>query len=200
MNTYQILIEYEGTHFVGWQLQKNGLSVQEVVQKSLKKITKKNITIFGSGRTDAGVHAIEQSAHFKTNYKIKNKVNFINSLNFFLSKHKVSVLDIKKKSEKFHARHSAKKRTYKYLILNRTSPSVLEKNRAWNVRKKLDLPKSATPHSLRHSFATHLMINGGDLRTIQELLGHSSLSTTQLYAEADNDYLYKIHSSKHPRA
>ena len=97
MNTYQILIEYEGTHFVGWQLQKNGLSVQEVVQKSLKKITKKNITIFGSGRTDAGVHAIEQSAHFKTNYKIKNKVNFINSLNFFLSKHKVSVLDIKKK-------------------------------------------------------------------------------------------------------
>ncbi len=69
-----------------------------------------------------------------------------------------------------------------------------------NVRKKLDLPKSATPHSLRHSFATHLMINGGDLRTIQELLGHSSLSTTQLYAEADNDYLYKIHSSKHPRA
>ena len=139
MNTYQILIEYEGTHFVGWQLQKNGLSVQEVVQKSLKKITKKNITIFGSGRTDAGVHAIEQSAHFKTNYKIKNKVNFINSLNFFLSKHKVSVLDIKKKSEKFHARHSAKKRTYKYLILNRTSPSVLEKNRAWNVRKKLDL-------------------------------------------------------------
>ncbi|PPR79431.1 MAG: Tyrosine recombinase XerD [Alphaproteobacteria bacterium MarineAlpha2_Bin1] len=68
------------------------------------------------------------------------------------------------------------------------------------VRKKLDLPKSATPHSLRHSFATHLMVKGGDLRTIQELLGHSSLSTTQLYAEADNDYLYKVHSSKHPRA
>ena len=68
------------------------------------------------------------------------------------------------------------------------------------VRKKLDLPKSATPHSLRHSFATHLMVKGGNLRTIQELLGHSSLSTTQLYAEADNDYLFKIHSSKHPRA
>ena len=68
------------------------------------------------------------------------------------------------------------------------------------VRKALDLPKSATPHSLRHSFATHLMVNGGDLRTIQELLGHSSLSTTQLYAEADNEYLLKIHSSKHPRA
>ncbi len=97
MNTYQILIEYEGTNFVGWQIQKNGLSVQEVIQKSLKRLTKKNIIIFGSGRTDAGVHAIEQSAHFKTNYKIKNKINFIKSLNFFLSKYDVSILDIKKK-------------------------------------------------------------------------------------------------------
>ena len=83
MNIYQILIEYEGTNFVGWQIQKNGLSIQEVVQKSLKKLIKKNITIFGSGRTDAGVHAIEQSAHFKTDYQIKNKINFIKSLNFF---------------------------------------------------------------------------------------------------------------------
>ena len=139
MNTYQILIEYEGTNFVGWQIQKNGLSVQEVIQKSLKKLTKKNIIIFGSGRTDAGVHAIEQSAHFKTNYKIKNKINFIKSLNFFLSKYDVSILDIKKKSKQFHARYSAKKRTYKYLILNRQSPSALEKHRAWNIRKKLNL-------------------------------------------------------------
>ena len=139
MNTYQILIEYEGTNFVGWQIQKNGLSVQEVIQKSLKRLTKKNIIIFGSGRTDAGVHAIEQSAHFKTNYKIKNKINFIKSLNFFLSKYDVSILDIKKKSKQFHARYSAKKRTYKYLILNRQSPSALEKHRAWNIRKKLNL-------------------------------------------------------------
>ena len=139
MNTYQILIEYEGTNFVGWQIQKNGLSVQEVIQKSLKRLTKKNIIIFGSGRTDAGVPAIEQSAHFKTNYKIKNKINFIKSLNFFLSKYDVSILDIKKKSKQFHARYSAKKRTYKYLILNRQSPSALEKHRAWNIRKKLNL-------------------------------------------------------------
>ena len=70
MFTYQILIEYDGTEFVGWQFQKNGTSIQEIIQKALKKLTKKNIIIFGAGRTDAGVHAFEQSAHFKIENKI----------------------------------------------------------------------------------------------------------------------------------
>ena len=139
MNAYQILIEYVGTDFVGWQIQKNGVSIQETIQKFLKKITKKDLILHGSGRTDAGVHAIEQSAHFKTNYKIKNKLNFLKSLNFFLYDYNIAILDIKKRSHKFHARHSAKKRTYKYLIVNRQSSSVLEKKRSWNIRKKLNL-------------------------------------------------------------
>ena len=138
LKNYQILIEYEGTNFVGWQIQKNGLTVQEVIQKALKKITKKKIILFGSGRTDTGVHAIEQSAHFKTSYQIKNKLNFIKSLNFFLYKYNVSILDIKTKTNKFHARFDAKKRTYKYIIINRPSELALNKNRAWNVRKKLN--------------------------------------------------------------
>ena len=70
MFTYQITIEYLGTNFVGWQVQKNGLSVQEILEKSLSKYLKDNIRVVGSGRTDAGVHASEQSAHFKTKYKI----------------------------------------------------------------------------------------------------------------------------------
>ena len=139
MNTYQIIIEYAGTNFVGWQIQKNGLSVQEVVQNSLKKILKENIILFGSGRTDTGVHAIEQSANFKSNYKIKDKIKFLKSLNFFLSKHKVSILDIQKKINSFHSRHSAKKRIYKYVIINRYAPLVLQKNKAWNIKKKLDV-------------------------------------------------------------
>ena len=139
METYQILIEYDGTKFVGWQIQKNGNSVQETIQKILKKLIKKKILLVGSGRTDAGVHAIEQSAHFKTNYKIKDKRNFIKSLNFFLSKYDVSILKIKKKSNNFHSRFSAKKRTYKYLIINREAPLILEKTRAWSLRKKLDI-------------------------------------------------------------
>ncbi len=138
MNTYQILVEYEGTNFVGWQMQKNGLSIQEVLQKVLKKLLKEKISLFGSGRTDTGVHAIEQSAHFRINNDIKNKEKFLKSVNFFLKNYSISVLDIKKKPKTFHARYSAKKRTYKYLIINRTSPLSLKKNRAWHIIKKLE--------------------------------------------------------------
>ena len=101
MYTYQLLIEYDGSKFVGWQIQNNGLSIQEVIQKNLKKILRTKIVIFGSGRTDKGVHAIEQSAHFYSNYLIKNKINFIKSINFFLSKYNVSILDLKKKKKPF---------------------------------------------------------------------------------------------------
>ncbi len=141
MITYHILIEYVGTKFVGWQIQKNGLSIQEILQKKLKKILKIETVVFGSGRTDAGVHAVEQSAHFKIKKEITDKKKFINSLNFFLSRYKISVLNIKKKNKNFHARHSAKKRTYKYVIINRQAPLSIEKNRAWNLRKKLNLIK-----------------------------------------------------------
>ena len=136
---YQILIEYEGTKFVGWQFQKNGTSVQEKIEKVIKKLTKKKISLIGSGRTDAGVHALEQSAHFKTDYNIKNKANFLKSLNFFLSKDFISILSVKKKKYSFHSRYSAKKRIYKYFIINREAPPVLQKNKIWHLKKKLDI-------------------------------------------------------------
>jgi len=139
MKNYQIIIEYDGTNFSGWQVQKTDLTVQGIIQKVLKKLTKKNIIIHGSGRTDKGVHAIEQSAHFKTNYFIKDSKNFIKSMNFFLNKYSVSILSIKKKNTLFHARHSATERTYKYVIVNRYGSLVLDKNRAWNIEKKLDV-------------------------------------------------------------
>ena len=72
MYNYQILVEYDGTKFVGWQIQKNGLSIQEILQKAIRKITKSKPSIFGSGRTDAGVHSVGQSAHFKIKNRIKN--------------------------------------------------------------------------------------------------------------------------------
>lgn len=139
MFTYQIKVEYLGTNFVGWQIQKNGLSVQEVLEKVLSKFLKEKVKVMGSGRTDAGVHASEQSAHFKTKYKIIDKDIFINSINFFLGKYPISILDIKKRPNKFHARHSAIERVYKYFIINRRSSLVLEKNKAWHIKKKLDV-------------------------------------------------------------
>ena len=83
MYNYQIIIEYLGTNFIGWQIQKKGPSIQLIIQKALSKVLKSKIKINGSGRTDAGVHASEQSAHFRTKHKIIDKNIFINSINFF---------------------------------------------------------------------------------------------------------------------
>ena len=157
MFTYQIKVEYLGKNFVGWQIQKNGFSVQEALEKVLSKLLKDKIRVIGSGRTDAGVHASEQSAHFKTKRKIINKNIFLSSINFFLSKYTVSVLNIKKRPNKFHARHSASERIYKYFIINRSSSLVLEKDKAWHIKKKLDIKimrKGAKILKGTHNFST----------------------------------------------
>ena len=139
MFRYQILIEYDGSKFVGWQKQKNGTSIQSTIEKVFKKILKKTVLVYGSGRTDAGVHAVEQSAHFDQSKKIENLNNFINSINYFLSKKKISILNIKKKSKRFHARFNAKKRIYEYIIINRQAPLSLDFNKAWHIKSKLDI-------------------------------------------------------------
>ena len=138
MFTYQIIIEYDGTNFVGWQKQNNGPSIQQSVEKVLNKILKEKIILSGSGRTDAGVHALGQSAHFASKSKIDNKFLFLNSINFFLLKKKISILKINEKKINFHARYSAKKRVYKYVIINRSAPLSLEFNRAWHIKSILN--------------------------------------------------------------
>ena len=139
MYRYQILIEYVGTSFVGWQIQKKGKSIQKTIQLALSKLLKQKITLYGSGRTDAGVHALEQSAHFDVKNKIQNIDKTIKSLNFFLNKKMISIINIKRKKINFHARYSAKERVYLYIIQNRISPSTVNIDREWHIRKKLDL-------------------------------------------------------------
>ena len=138
MYRYQILIEYVGSSFVGWQIQKRGNSIQKTIQSTLLKLLKQKITLHGSSRTDAGVHALEQSAHFDIKNKISNINKLIKSLNFFLNLKMISIINIKKRNQKFHARYSAKERSYLYLIQNRLSPSIINKDRVWHIRKKLD--------------------------------------------------------------
>ena len=139
MNRYQILIEYVGTNYNGWQVQRKGKTIQGKIQNTISKIFKKKVNIIGSGRTDSGVHALEQSAHFDTSTKIKDSYKFLKSVNHFLSRYGISILDLKKRKLTFHARYSAKARIYKYVILNRKSESVLKNKRCWHIIKKLNL-------------------------------------------------------------
>ena len=139
MFKYQILVEYVGTNFRGWQVQTKGKTIQGLVQDKISKLLKEKITLLGAGRLDKGVHATEQSAHFECKTKIINLEKFLKSLNYFLNKEMVSVLKIKKRHKDFHARFSAKMRIYKYIIINRLSGPALDKNRAWHIMKKLDL-------------------------------------------------------------
>ena len=139
MFRYQLLIEYEGTNFRGWQIQKKGKTIQGLIQEKISKILKEKIILSGSGRTDTGVHALEQSAHFECKKSIINYDKFLKSLNHFLNKDLVTVLKIKKKNQNFHSRFSAKMRIYKYIIINRLSRPVLDKNRVWHIVNELDL-------------------------------------------------------------
>ncbi len=139
MFRYQLLIEYEGTNFRGWQIQKKGKTIQGLIQEKISKILKEKIILSGSGRTDTGVHALEQSAHFECKKRITNYDKFLKSMNFFLNKDLVTILKIKKKNKNFHSRFSAKMRIYKYIIINRLSRPVLDKNRGWHIINELDL-------------------------------------------------------------
>ena len=139
MHRYKIIIEYVGTNFIGWQIQPKGKSIQKLIQKKLSKILKAKIVLIGSGRTDSGVHAIEQSAHFDCKREIQNLDKFLKSINHFVNSKYVSIIDIKKKNLNFHARFSAKQRIYKYVIFNRLSRPSIEKDRGWHIIKELDV-------------------------------------------------------------
>ena len=186
MHRYQILIEYVGTSFVGWQIQKKGTSIQKVVQITLSKLLKQKILLYGSGRTDSGVHALEQSAHFDVKNKIQNIDKIIKSLNYFLNNKMISIIDIKRKKNTFHARYSAKERIYLYIIRNRLSPSILNKDREWHIRKKLDLnliKKGSKKLIGNHDFSTFRSSNcsaKSPVRTINEVIIRKSKDQIKL--------------------
>ena len=139
MFRYQLLIEYVGTNFRGWQIQTKGKTIQGLIQQRISKLLKEKIILFGAGRLDKGVHALEQSAHFECKEKIENLNKFLKSLNHFLNKEMITIIKIKKRDKDFHARFSAKMRIYKYVIFNRLSKPAIDINRGWHIINKLDL-------------------------------------------------------------
>ena len=175
MNRYKIMIEYDGTPFVGWQFQKNGQSIQEVLQKAIFRFSNENVTVIGAGRTDSGVHALGQVAHFDLKKKIR-KTKILPAINQNIGNKPITILKVNRVNKKFHARHDAKRRTYQYFIVNRQSPLALQKNKAWHIRKKLDLlsmKKGAKLLLGTHDFSTFRSSSCGaktPIKTMEKIL------------------------------
>ena len=139
----KLLIEYDGSEYVGWQSQNNGRSVQGEIEHALRKIFNKKLRIYVAGRTDAGVHAFGQVAHFDLEKKIIDQNRIFKAINFFLKarKNKITILSSKFINENFHSRFSAKKKIYLYKIHNRETLSHLLSKRVWHFPQKIDIQK-----------------------------------------------------------
>ncbi len=156
MPRYRLTIEYDGTGFVGWQRQPNGLSVQQAVEEAFSRFCGEKVTLFAAGRTDTGVHARAQTAHADLNRDWpEHKVMM--ALNYHLKPLPVCVRECRVTDEEFHARFSALRRHYLYRILNRAAPPVLERERVWHVAPELDVEamnEAAAQLLGRHDFSS----------------------------------------------
>jgi len=135
----KILIQYDGTSFSGWQRQNNATTIQQTIEEKLSQFMREEIIIVGSGRTDAGVHALEQVAHFKTNSHFDVET-ILYKANALLPK-TIRVMECKEVAHDFHARFSATKREYKYVIYNDLVCPPFKRDFATHIKKTLDVNK-----------------------------------------------------------
>ncbi len=151
MRNIKLTIAYDGTNYKGWQLQKNGRTVQEELEEAIEKIFGKHHRVNAASRTDAGVHARGQVAHFKVSSPILSQ-KIVMALNTVLPED-IAVIDAEDVPPDFHSRFDTKSKTYNYRILNRDLPAAINRQYAWFIRKKLDL--DAMGLSVRHIIGTH---------------------------------------------
>ena len=135
MRNIKLIIEYDGTDFVGWQRQPNGRSVQQVLEESIEQITQKKISIVGAGRTDSGVHARGQVANFFTD-SIFTKNDFFRALNGVLPED-VVIHSVEEAGESFSARFSATEREYRYFISKK--PTAIDRKYTWHLSYELNV-------------------------------------------------------------
>ncbi len=152
MSRFKIVIEYDGSGFVGWQRQENGPSVQQAVEEAIERFCGEPATVFAAGRTDAGVHALGQVAHVDIARDTSART-VRDAINFHLRPARVVVVRAETVSDGFHARFSARERSYVYRITNRRAPPALERGRTWWVPTPLDPARMAD--AARHLVGHH---------------------------------------------
>jgi tRNA pseudouridine38-40 synthase len=153
---YRLTIEYDGGPFAGWQIQADRLTVQGVLTDAVAALTGERVRVQGAGRTDAGVHALAQVAHFDA-VRDWEPDTVRDALNAHLRPHPVAVLAAERAHDDFNARMSAGKRHYRYVIVNRRADLALERGRAWRVPRKLDevaMHAAAQRLTGQHDFTT----------------------------------------------
>jgi tRNA pseudouridine38-40 synthase len=151
IKNFKLTIEYDGTHYHGWQRQKDEPTIQEEIEKAIELMTQQKVSLIGSGRTDAGVHALGQTASFRCATRLSTEI-FLNGLNGLLPDD-IVIRDCIRVDDDFHARFSVKQKTYQYRILNRPLPSALCRRYAWHIKKELDINRLKTAGS--HILGVH---------------------------------------------
>jgi tRNA pseudouridine38-40 synthase len=137
MRTIKLLIEYDGTNYQGWQVQPECPTIQGILEEKLSRLTGERIHLIGSGRTDSGVHALGQVAHFKTQCRM-DICTIQRALNSLLP-HDIVIQKVEEVDEGFHARKHSKSKVYEYRILNRNLRSAFHRGYVWHIPQKLNL-------------------------------------------------------------
>ena len=174
MYRYKIILEYLGAGYCGWQRQKETLSLQQIIEAAIFSFSKEQVTLIVAGRTDAGVNAYAQVAHFDLE-KQYNPKNLMHSINHFSRPHTIGVVAAEVVGEEFHARFSAKARHYVYKILNRHSVNIINRGLQNHVRHDLDIEKmqKAANYLLGHhdfsSFRASECQSNSPIRTLNKI-------------------------------
>lgn len=191
----KITVDYIGTAYHGWQKQKNCLSVQEKLEEAIEKLTGKSVSVQGSGRTDAGVHAYGQVASFEIDL-CDRSYNFVKGINHFLPED-IRVLAAEEVDKDFHARFSAKRKTYVYRIYEGKTDRAIYLNRAMRVACELDLSKMNEAASVlvgEHDFASFMSTGSSvqsTVRSLYELKAERKGEIIEITASA-NGFLYNM--------
>lgn len=196
MRNVKLTIQYDGTRYAGWQFQKNALSIQEVIEAVVRKILGRKVSVVASGRTDAGVHARAQVAHFRMSSPIPlDRLQM--ALNASLPKD-IVISKIEEASDRFHAQHSAKSKLYRYTIVNNNFVDPLIRRHVAKVFFKLDvalMKKAAKLIEGRHDFKAFQALDQrrdqDSVRTVKAIRIHIEGECIHIDVEA-NGFLYNM--------